>query len=240
MYDSRQCTGIKILKVFPAGHGCAVTGRLFCLLPPAPQCEFKYLSLGLLIKLAYPATKYQCTPLRVQELVADRTPLAQEGDGGAEGGVEVGGGGAGQVPTGQTVSERRRGSVTYCFTGTLPDLLGVKARSSLVYTQPWISAWNMSTSSQPISHRGGAVWAADTSRFPRTMRPIPHARPTSQTGAAETDADRGTLLLHWATELSLPLGPSSRDRPLTRGPLSEEMEYYVSQNSVLISRQICF
>lgn len=58
--------------------------------------------------------------------------------------------------TGQTVSERGRGSVTYCFTGKLPDLLGVKARSSLVYTQPWISAWNMSTSSQPISHRGSA------------------------------------------------------------------------------------
>lgn len=116
--------------------------------------------------------------------------------------VEVGGSGS----TGQTVSERRRGSVTYCFTGTLPDLLGVKARSSLVYTQPWISAWNMSTSSQPISHRGGAVWAADTSRFPWTMRPIPHARPLSVTGGVETDTDRGTLLLHWATELSPSLG----------------------------------
>lgn len=91
-------------------------------------------------------------------------------------------GGGGSSSTGQTVSERGRGSVTYCFTGKLPDLLGVKARSSLVYTQPWISAWNMSTSSQPISHRGGAVWAADTSRFPWTMRPIPHARPLSVTG----------------------------------------------------------
>lgn len=39
-----------------------------------PQCEFKYLSLELLIKLAYPATKYQCTPLRAQKLVVHRTP----------------------------------------------------------------------------------------------------------------------------------------------------------------------
>ena len=120
-----------------------------------------------------------------------------------------------QAPTGQTVSERGRGSVTYCFTGKLPDLLGVKARSSVVYTRPWISAWNMSTSSQPISHRGGAVWAADTSRFPRTMRPIPHARPLSTTG----DSDRGTLLLHWATELSpspgtLMVGPTSDSESL--------------------------
>lgn len=34
---------------------------------------------------------------------------------------------AGQVPTGQTVSGRRRGGVTYGFTATLPDLLGVRA-----------------------------------------------------------------------------------------------------------------
>jgi len=88
----------------------------------------------------------------------------------------------GSRSTGQTVSECGRGSVTYCFTGKLPDLLGVKARSFLVYTQPWISAWNMSTSSQPISHRGGAVWAADTSRFPWTMRPIPHKCPLSVIG----------------------------------------------------------
>lgn len=91
----------------------------------------------------------------------------------------------GSSSTGQTVSECGRGSVTYCFTGKLPDLLGVKARSSLVYTQPWISAWNMSTSSQPISHRGGAVWAADTSRFPWTTRPIPHARPPPANGGVE-------------------------------------------------------
>lgn len=138
------------------------------------------------------------------------------------------GGEGGQVPTGQTVSERRRGSVTYCFTGTLPDLLGVKARSSLVYTQPWISAWNMSTSSQPISHRGGAVWAADTSRFPRTMRPIPHARPLlSVTGAVETDTDRGTLLLHWSTELSPPWGPSCWDPYLKRWSSSEIIKRFI-------------
>lgn len=178
-----------------------------------PQCEFEYLSLELLIKLAYPATKYQCTPLRVEEWVVHRTPSHREGwrRRGRRGK-------GGSSSTGQTVSERRRGSVTYCFTGKLPDLLGVKARSSLVYTQPWISAWNMSTSSQPISHRGGAVWAADTSRFPWTMRPIPHARPLSVTGGVETDTDRGTLLLHWATELSPPWGPSCWDQPLTLGP----------------------
>lgn len=41
----------------------------------------------------------------------------------------LGGGGCskGQVPTGQTVSRRRRGGVTYGFTATLPDLLGVRA-----------------------------------------------------------------------------------------------------------------
>lgn len=137
-------------------------------------CGFEDPSLELLMKLAL---KYQCTPVRAEELVVHRTPSKgrvtvegrEEGEGGG-----VRGGGGGSSSTGQTVSERRRGSVTYCFTAKLPDLLGVKARSSLVYTQPWISAWNMSTSSQPISHRGGAVWAADTSRFPWTMRPIPH------------------------------------------------------------------
>lgn len=103
------------------------------------------------------------------------------------------GGGGGSSSTGQTVSERGRGSVTYCFTGKLPDLLGVKARSSLVYTQPWISAWNMSTSSQPISHRGGAVWAADTSRFPWTMRPIPHTSPLSVTGGVERQTQTEAL-----------------------------------------------
>lgn len=103
----------------------------------------------------------------------------------------------GSSSTGQTVSERGRGSVTYCFTGKLPDLLGVKARSSLVYTQPWISAWNMSTSSQTISHRGGAVWAADTSRFPRTMRPIPHKCPLSGTEGAQRQ--RKTMTLNCST-----------------------------------------
>lgn len=133
---------------------------------------------------------------------------------------------AGQVPTGQTVSGHRRGGVTYGFTATLPDLLGVRAGSSLVYTQPWISAWNMSTSSQPISHRGGAAWAADTSRFPRTARPIPQKRGrasspppppphVSTTGGFCRDrvrqSDRGTLLLHWATQLSpSPWEPSWR------------------------------
>lgn len=102
-------------------------------------------------------------------------------------------GGGGSSSTGQAVSERGRGSVTNCFTGKLPDLLGVKARSSLVYTQPWISAWNMSTSSQPISHRGGAVWAADTSRFPWTMGPIPHASPLSVTGGVERQAQTEAL-----------------------------------------------
>ncbi len=62
------------------------------------------------------------------------------------------------------------------------------------------------------------MWAADTSRFPWTMRPIPHARPLSVTGGVETDTDRGTLLLHWATELSAPSGPSCWDQPLTLGP----------------------
>lgn len=184
-----------------------------------PQCEFEYLSLELLIKLAYPATKYQCTPLRVGELLYTGHPH-REGWRRRGRRAEKGG----SSSTGQTVSERRRGSVTYCFTGKLPDLLGVKARSSLVYTQPWISAWNMSTSSQPISHRGGAVWAADTSRFPWTMRPIPHTRPLSVTGGVETDRDRGTLLLHWATELSPPWGPSRWDQPLTLGPFLRDEE----------------
>lgn len=62
------------------------------------------------------------------------------------------------------------------------------------------------------------MWAADTSRFPRTMRPIPHARPLSVTGGVATDTDRGTLLLQWATELSPPWGPSCWDQPLTLGP----------------------
>lgn len=137
------------------------------------------------------------------------------------------------------VSGCRRASVTYCFTGKLPDLLGVKARSSLVYTQPWISARNMSTSSQPISHRGGAVWAADTSRFPWTMRPIPHARLLSVTGNVETDTDRGTLLLHWATEPSPPLGPSSWGQPES-GSLFKRQGALRPNSSEIIVAMYCF
>lgn len=37
----------------------------------------------------------------------------------------------------------------------------------------------------------------------------------SVAGGMEADANRDILLLHWATELSLPWGPSSWDRPLT-------------------------
>lgn len=145
----------------------------------------------------------------------------------------------GQVPTGQTVSECRRGSVTYCFTATRPDLLGVKARSSLVYTRPWISAWNMSTSSQPISHRGGAAWAADTSRFPRTMRPIPHARPSlSVTRGAEAAADRGTLLLHWATEPSPLWGLRRLDRPLSLALYLSDEVLSQPNSSVIIKTSI--
>ena len=145
----------------------------------------------------------------------------------------------GQVPTGQTVSECRRGCVTYCFTATRPDLLGVKARSSLVYTRPWISAWNMSTSSQPISHRGGAAWAADTSRFPWTMRPIPHARPSlSVTGGVEADADRGTLLLHWATRPSAPWGPRCLDRPLSPALYLSDEDLSQPNSSVIIRTSI--
>lgn len=145
------------------------------------------------------------------------------------------GGGGGSSSTGQTVSERGRGSVTYCFTGKLPDLLGVKARSSLVYTQPWISAWNMSTSSQPISHRGGAVWAADTSRFPWTMRPIPHTSPhVCDWRCRKKDTDRGTLLLHWATELSPPWGPTWWDQPLTLGPyLRDKVLVHLNSSDII-------
>lgn len=169
------------------------------------------MSLASLIKLAYPATKYQCTPPRVQGLVVHRTPSLRRAEGGW---------GGGQVPTGQTVSECRRGSVTYCFTGTLPDLLGVKARSSLVYTRPWISAWNMSTSSQPISHRGGAVWAADTSRFPQTMKPIPHTRPPCL--RLEVWKQTRTEALYCSTgpqNYPLPGALCTRTRPLTPGAI---------------------
>lgn len=38
----------------------------------------------------------------------------------------------------------------------------------------------------------------------------------------DTDADRGTLLLHWATELSPPLGPLCWAQPLTLGPYLRE------------------
>ena len=184
IYGSQPCLDFRYCRCFqlvmdPHSHAEC------CVCCSVPQCEFEYLSLELLIKLAYPATKYQCTPLRVKELVVHRVPSQRS--------VTAEGGGWGSSSTGQTVSERGRGSVTYCFTGKLPDLLGVKARSSLVYTQPWISAWNMSTSSQPISHRGGAVWAADTSRFPWTMRPIPHARPLSVTGGVERQTQTEAL-----------------------------------------------
>lgn len=45
--------------MFLAGHGSASCPELL------PQREFRYVSEELLIKLAYPATKYQCALLRV-------------------------------------------------------------------------------------------------------------------------------------------------------------------------------
>lgn len=184
IYRSEQCLDFRYCRCFLLVMDLHSQAECF-VCRSIPQCEFEYLSLELLIKLAYPATKYQCTPLRVEKLVVHRAPSQRS--------VTAESGGWGSSSTGQTVSERGRGSVTYCFTGKLPDLLGVKARSSLVYTQPWISAWNMSTSSQPISHRGGAVWAADTSRFPWTMRPIPHACLLSVTGGVERQTQTEAL-----------------------------------------------
>lgn len=189
----------------------------------------------------------------------DRTPshrrkgregkVEEGGGGGGVGGEEEGRSGcsAGQVPTGQTVSGRRRGGVTYGFTATLPDLLGVRAGSSLVYTQPWISAWNMSTSSQPISHRGGAAWAADTSRFPRTARPIPqkHGRasppPTTPRlhdcrllpRQSQTVRQRHSTAPLGHTTVPVPLGALVEAR---RGPLSTEMKLYRSQTATNLSR----
>ncbi|CAB1418883.1 unnamed protein product [Pleuronectes platessa] len=133
----------------------------FCLLLSPLDVNLSVCPRELLIKLAYPATKYQCTPPRVGDSCVHRGTLTEECDGRGWGGGGGGGGGGIKLPP-------------------------------------------------PISHRGGAVWAADTSRFPRTTRPIPHARPLSATG----DSDGGTLLLHWATELSpspgtLTLGPTS-------------------------------
>lgn len=58
-----------------------------------PQCEFEYLSLLLLIKLAYSTTKYQCTPLKAAELAVHRTPVQRRVVGG-RGGRGCGG----QVP----------------------------------------------------------------------------------------------------------------------------------------------
>lgn len=127
------------------------------------QCESEYLPSLLLIKLALLSLpKYQCTHW------AESTWLSTE---------HLHRDGGGQVPAVRLLASSEE-AVTYCFTGTLRDLLGVKVRYTLVYTRPWISAWNMSTSSQPISHRGGAAWAADTSRFPWTMGPIPQTRPS--------------------------------------------------------------
>lgn len=209
MYDSGWCLDVKILQVFPAGHGCAVTGQMSA--ARSLDMNSSVCPWNCWLSWHTRATKYQCTPLRVKELVVHRTPSLWRVT--AEGRSGRGeGGGRRSSSTGQTVSERRRGSVTYCFTGKLPDLLGVKARSSLVYTQPWISAWNMSTSSQPISHRGGAVWAADTSRFPRTMRPIPHARPRSVCDWRCGDR-------HRQRHSTAPLG--HRTVPLPWGPASD-------------------
>lgn len=44
-----------------------------------------------------------------------------------------------------------------------------------------------------------------------------HASPLSATGGVEADTDRGTLLLHWATELSPPRGPSRQDQASDSG-----------------------
>lgn len=235
MYDSRQCTGIKILKVFPAGHGCAVTGRLFCLLPPAPQCEFKYLSLGLLIKLAYTATKYQCTPLRVHELVADRTPLVQEGDGGAE----VGGGGVGQVPTGQTVSERRRGSVTYCFTETLPDLLGVKARSSLVLSHGSVRGICLHPLSQFHTEEaqcGRLTQAVSPGRWGPSLTRVPRLRP----GPPRQTQTEALYCSTGPQNRPFPWDPRVGTGPWHGGPYLKRWSTISAKTAVLISRRICF
>lgn len=195
--------------MLPGGRGSSVTGS---------SCPSRWIRVAFLWNcwLSWPTLALNISAPRQELFFYTGHPHREGRTGGKERGAAAKGGSS---CTGQTVSQRRRGGVTYFFTGKLRDLLGVKARSSLVYTPPWISAWNMSTSSQPISHRGGAVWAADTSRFPWTMRPIPHARPLPVTGTVETDTDRGTLLLHWATEPSPPRGgPSRWDQPRTLGP----------------------
>ena len=57
----------------------------FCSL--TPPSELEYLPLELLIKLAYPTTKYQCTPLRVGDSAVHKTAteMAKAKNGGREG-----------------------------------------------------------------------------------------------------------------------------------------------------------
>lgn len=123
---------------------------------------------------------------------------------------------AGSTPAGHSVSVSGTGGVTYCFTEKLRDLLGVKVRSSPVYTRPWISGWNMSTSSQPISHRGGGRGRAAGGGHKPLLPLADEAHPSQPSSLTEAGVhlhrqslywSRAVLaLLHWATQLALPLG----------------------------------
>lgn len=82
--------------------------------------------ISVLIKLLYSATKYQCTPQSGEDAHRHRTPTHRQG---GSGWTLVG-----STSAGLCVSVWGWGSVTYCFTERLHDLIGVKALSSPVYT----------------------------------------------------------------------------------------------------------
>lgn len=69
MYDSEECLEVRYYRCFQLVMDLQSLSAALSL-----NVNLSILSLELLIKLAYPATKYQCTPLRVEELVVHRTP----------------------------------------------------------------------------------------------------------------------------------------------------------------------
>lgn len=147
---------------------------------------------------------------------------------------------AGQVPTGQTVSGRRRGGVTYGFTASLPDLLAVRAGilSCLYPAMDQCVEYVYILSANFTQKRRGV--GGRHKPFP----PDDQAHPSKAraTGGFCRDrvrqSDGGTLLLHWATQLSRPpLTHSPRD-PLAEarcGPSSRETKCYRSQTATNLS-----
>lgn len=147
---------------------------------------------------------------------------------------------AGQVPTGQTVSVRRRGGVTYGFTATLPDLLGVRAGIlSCLYPAMdqcveyvYILSANFTQKRRGVGGRHKPFPPDDEahpSKAPARVFPRLEA-------SAETESDSQTEALYCSTgPRNCPPSPWEPLAETRRGPLSKETKFYRSQTATNLS-----